>query len=249
MNIIGKCVVLSLLFTPSLAAAVNTPDTMEYVTSPGWWANNSAGLTGDWAPYEFKGECTRSLFVGQGQETFWHGGIHGLSGNFYRRMTIHGLECTDYATGAFGYESFHPYPIGPTGFDSTNLPITTQHPEGYDWDPNYQKATCYTNKFVAGVAQQTNDTMIDKVMCANVKNDFTRNDNTCYPITMGVDYDGTNHQFTGSPEWDTGFQKGYCGSGNYVAGISRNVPEWDPNFGGGIHAILCCGTSANAHTP
>jgi hypothetical protein len=53
-----------------------------------------------------------------------------------------------------------------------------------------------------------------------------------------VFYSGDSHDYT-PPDWDPGFYKGQCPSGQYVAGIST------PAYGavgatGAAHALLCC---------
>ena len=229
MNWIRNCVTLLLLCIPNVAAATTTDEIMEYDTSTGWYQNYNNGRTFDWAPGEFKGECIR----------YTTGALGGLSGDYYRHMMIHGINCTEVAPTYFDVQSFS-VSLPVWTFPNAYLPITISQPQGWDWDLGYQKFTCGSNQWVSGVAQNTDGSGIAQVQCAGSAANVVRDDNKCFVTTMGVDYNGTNHgSDSNSGDWDPGYQKGDCG-GDAIAGISRNVPDWDPKFGGAIHALLCC---------
>ena len=230
----------------SSAAATNTDEIIEYNTSIGWYQNDNNGMTFDWAPNDLKGECVRRDFQ-LGSGAFTTGALGGLSGDYYRRMMVHGINCTDVDPTYFDAQSFS-VSLPVWTFPNAYLPITTSYPQGWDWDPSYQEVTCDLNQWVSGVAQPSDASGIDKVQCAGSAANFVRDDDNCFVTTIGVDYNGVNHGSDGGGEWDNGFQKGYCG-GEAIAGISRNDPESDPNFGGGIHALLCCPHLDTAHSP
>ncbi len=251
--------------TDAGASSIGTLQTMENDTSAGWYFNSVLYVqyidylprTQDWDMDRFKGECPRTDFVSPKSgpyngQAFTNGAIRGLSGDYYEHMMIHGLNCVDQGYPYFDAASFDPLPSVVLTFSTAGsggpLPITVQYPQGWDWDPNYEKTTCPPNTFVSGVAQNTDGSGIDAVQCANVAQHLARNDNTCSVVTMGVDYNGYNHGSDGNADWDVGYQKGSC-NGGAIAGISRNVPEWDPNDGGGLHAILCCGALYTAGAP
>ncbi len=271
MKLVRTCIALSMLIIPGLASTAKADQAgqiMEYDTSAAWYSNKTSGFTTDWDLYAFKGECSR--YSKNNAEGQWvtAGGLDGLSGDYYHRMMIHGIEC--YHT----LEAFEPWmnadgsPITTSPnygssvaastltFDNSlnsfgTLPKTTAYPQGWDWDPGYQKATCWTDNIVSGISQKTDGSGIDKVQCMRRPVHYYRDDQSCTVVTMGVNYNGHNH---GSApldpvlkDWDTGYQKGLCNG--FIAGISRNVPAWDSKYGGGLHAILCCGGYTDSNTP
>ena len=115
--------------------------------------------------------------------------------------------------------------------------------------PSWPALSFETTENGSGISQNTDASGIHKVQCMRAPSGYGRQDDTCKVVTMGVDYNGTIHSRwdTVNGAWDSTYQTGSCDG--KVAGISRNVPAWDNNYGGGLHSILCCYESIGFGTP
>lgn len=95
-----------------------------------------------------------------------------------------------------------------------------------DWDSGYAKVECGLDEYVAGVAQSP-DNFFAGVLCCPAAG-TTRN--SCTPRVFATQ---DNRETTASGNWDAAGTKGECGTGSFVAGVSRDA-NGDP------HALLCC---------
>jgi len=105
-----------------------------------------------------------------------------------------------------------------------------------DWDPYYWKGECAANEFVSGVSQfafAPYQGGLDRILCCPGSVTHAN----CG--TQAFDSGNSPGFLTNSPDWDQGYYKGQCQSGQYVAGVSAIA---NGNYGvvGSAHALLCC---------
>lgn len=102
-----------------------------------------------------------------------------------------------------------------------------------DWDPGQILAECGDTEYVAGVSQST-DNKLSGVLCCPTSSDWAplpaRVSGVCTARPFAT---ADNRETTVSGNWDASAYKGECGTGSYIAGVSRNA-DGQPS------AILCC---------
>jgi len=97
------------------------------------------------------------------------------------------------------------------------------------WDPgNFYIGQCAANEFVAGVAQSTSG-VVDALLCCP-------GSVTHKSCTTQVFANQNSSGFSGI-DWDDGYDKGQCPSGQYVAGVSEYSTTTSSGF---PHALRCC---------
>ncbi len=173
------------------------------------WAPPSIG---DWANGSYKGECGLSTSSGE---------------------PVAGV--TSYQTGA---HQAHAVLCGDTSFSVTPSscyarvfdPGDNRGSTG-DWDPGFYKADCRNNEYVSGVAQNGSGKMSTILCCPSTVSHASCN--------TQIFYQQNSPAFTssGSGDFDWGYGKGVCPTGQYVAGISAIATG---STTGAPHAILCC---------
>lgn len=172
----------------------------------------------DWASSNYKAQCASGLALtgvsADPSEGHLHGALCGLPGTgdpkFYQRTNSTG--CT------------------PRAFNGGDN-MGTADPE---WDFGYYKAECAANEYAAGVSQSTSGSVNGLLCCpAAVRH------RAC-TITNAEVFYGQDSASYRSPDWDSGFYKGQCPAGQYVAGISRVPPSQSGQVNGAAHALLCC---------
>jgi len=162
---------------------------------------------GDWARGSYKAQCS------SGQP------VTGVSEDV-SETHVNSVLCSSSA-------SWQNYPRSSACYGLSFNPGNNMiaNPEG-DWDRGYYKAECNTNEFVAGVSQSTSG-QINGIMCC--PGSVTHG--TC---ATEVFY-GKNSSHYAGPDWDSGFYKGQCAAGRYVAGVSATADGV-----GSAHGLLCC---------
>lgn len=171
--------------------------------------------SGDWAPNEYKGQCgVAKPLIGLSKAT---SGLNQAHGIMCGAASMSGV-----GTGNCNVRTFPP--------DSRGY-----NDHGWDWDPNHVKGECAANEYVQGVAQTASGTagVLNKILCC--PGTFNRND-----CAVKVFYSGNSNYYS-SPDWDSGYYKGQCGPGGYMAGVSV-VANASEGVVGAPHAILCCQT-------
>jgi hypothetical protein len=119
----------------------------------------------------------------------------------------------------------------------------------WDWDPNYYKAECPANYYVSGVAQYQTGQLTKsfagsrgEILCCPYPQSFTISQTSCslqvfagrnsrafqVPYSLGL-----------QPDWDNGYFKGQCPSGQLAAGVSA-LGGQGPQPPGAPHGLLCC---------
>jgi hypothetical protein len=178
-----------------------------------FWEQNfgwSDSPIGDWAPGSYKAQCA------SGQP------VTGISSDVSETF-VNSVLCGSDRTGGVWPD----FPVRPgcygLSFDPGNNMIA--NPEG-DWDFGNYKAECNTNEFVAGVSQTTSG-QIDGIMCCP--------GTVTHKACAAEVFYGRNSPHFASPDWDSGYYKGQCADGKYVAGVSSTADGW-----GSAHALLCC---------
>jgi len=96
----------------------------------------------------------------------------------------------------------------------------------WDWSPSRYKGECAQNEYVAGVAQSTSWQM-DSLLCC--PGSVAKASCTAKQFEWGDSREPSN-----SGDWDPGYFKGECGTGRYVAGVSRDPSSGRPS------TLLCC---------
>jgi hypothetical protein len=98
----------------------------------------------------------------------------------------------------------------------------------WDWDVSFFKGECAANEAVTGVAQ-TQAGKVDAVRCTQLGNNYQRQ--ICYTRA----FSGGNNQGSTAPgDWAQRYNKGECGPGEIVKGVSADTST------GAVHAIFCC---------
>ena len=111
----------------------------------------------------------------------------------------------------------NPNPWGSSG-------VTTQ-----DWDWGFYKAECNSNEYAAGVAQSTSGA-IDGILCCPTGGGTTAA--ASCDVQVFANQNSSGYTF---PDWDIGYYKGECPSGQLVFGVSAYA-----DGSGTPHALLCC---------
>jgi hypothetical protein len=178
-----------------------------------WWGQDygdSFSPVGDWASGYYKGQCPNG---------------HAVIGDSCYRNAIqsHAVVC--------GQQTLATFNGGPTGSGCYARNITNGDNRGYndngwDWQVNYIKDECGVNEFVEGLSQGKNG-YIHGVLCCpgNV---------THQSCESQIFYSSNSLAYGSGPDTDPGYNKGICPNGQYVAGVSQNIPD------GGVYSILCC---------
>jgi hypothetical protein len=188
--------------------------------------NYTGSPIGDWAGGSYKAQCSPGQpVVGLSQGT--------TSGTFAPHAALCG-NGPDYNVK---------YPQSSCRsvlFDdgSVNFPQNNPVPwTGNDWAPNYYKAQCNSNEYVAGVSQSSIwapsgvANQLDGILCC-------AGSVTQKSCTAEVLFAQNSPDFH-PPDWDNGYYKAMCPQGKYVAGVSAFVNnEFVPN--GAAYSVLCC---------
>jgi hypothetical protein len=96
----------------------------------------------------------------------------------------------------------------------------------WDWSSGRFKGECARNEYVAGVAQSTSGQMDSLLCCPG-----SVAKNSCTPKQFEW---GDSREASNSGDWDATYFKGECGTGRYVAGVSRDPSSGRPS------TLLCC---------
>jgi hypothetical protein len=110
---------------------------------------------------------------------------------------------------------------------------------GWDWDSGSYKVECSVGEYVEGISQTTWG-QLDGVLCCpgNAYVAGTSQQLQHKNCDTQVFYNGDSSAYR-SPDWDSGYYKGQCPGGQYVAGISTPAFSSVGTYGA-AHAILCC---------
>ncbi len=174
--------------------------------------------TGDWSNGNFKAECDL------GEEAV--GLSVATSGT-----TTHALECGA-GSGVAASARTGCHNVVFSRSDARGTTATG------DWDSGYYKGECAANEYVAGVSQSTQGQM-QSILCCSAP---SATHASCSAAKAMGEGDARESGST-SGDWDYGYYKGECGSGRYIAGVSRAVANGRP------HKILCCSGAAQPAPP
>lgn len=112
-------------------------------------------------------------------------------------------------------------------------PGNNQNPGVYyttqDWDFGFYKAACNNNEYAAGVSQSTAGA-INGLLCCPATGGTTAASSCNVQVFANQNSSGYT-----PPDWDFGYSKGECYSGDVVFGVSAYA-----NGSGAPHALLCC---------
>lgn len=169
-------------------------------------ARRAAPFIGDWNPNYIKADCGR------------YEPVTGLSRHTSTNVAHAALCRVDgegwrYPLSSCTVRTF-------SGGDNRGVSFTG------DWDPGVYKGECAANEYVAGVSQSVNGQTQSILCCAG-----SVAHNSCSAVSLGA-VNGRESQASG--DWDLFYYKGECGSGRYVAGVSRGVSSGEPQ------RLLCC---------
>ena len=224
-------------FTPMGMQVNGSPTNVNYWNAaPGqyWWSsyfyygnmpnvfwNQNYGYTlwspiHDWASGSYKGECGIVSSVGEP--------VTGVSSYVSGSHQAHAVLC--------GYQSFTT-----TGSSCNSRPFDPGNNQGStgrpDWDSGYYKADCRNSEYVSGVAQSLSGAVDSILRCPG---GVTHS--SCAPQTF-YGQNASAYYSNGNGDFDWGYDKGVCPSGEYVAGISA-VANGANGVVGAPHAIWCC---------
>jgi hypothetical protein len=179
----------------------------------------------DWMYGSYKGECEPGQHL-MGISTNVDPIVTGL---YELGTPAHAMYCgtrnsADYPQTESCYGRVFGVPIGGDSRGSTAVSLDDGQWGNGDWDPGYYKGECYANEFVAGVSQSQTGQEDGLLCCPG---------NVTHNGCVVQIFEGQNSPGFVDPDWDFGFYKGECVTGQYVAGISSTT-------GGSPHAILCC---------
>jgi hypothetical protein len=202
------------LIVLSAAIAISTPTTLIFRSGD----NRQTTATGDWAPGQFKAECSASWVTGISQSSSDHSAHAALCDT--RPLTPGTfLGALDFSQG-----------------DNRPSPYRSN-----DWDPGFFKAECSmaSQGAVVGIAQTT-DGKVTKIACrAGAPLGTNAGSDEC---AVRVFYSRNSRGNPAAADWDSGAFEGECQGAQpgdptramYVRGVSRDFVSGAP------HAILCC---------
>jgi hypothetical protein len=178
---------------------------------------NAQRLSGkDWSVGDFKSECGPFQAASGLSATLGSGRTHAL-------LCGRDLQAFPHDAQETGCRSLD--------FSQSNTPLSS------DWDVGFLKGECATNEFVAGVSQTLATGALKAILCCPGQVAHQA-------CTTQVLY-GQNAAEPGAiadtGDWDSGFTKGQCGPGRYLAGVSRFVGANAAAMAGAAHGVLCCG--------
>jgi hypothetical protein len=165
---------------------------------------------GDWQPWAVKAECADNEY------------LVGVSKEMSAKRS-HGALCRPGNINRFAHNSCvaRNFSAG----DSRGTVSTG------DWDPGYYKGECAAHQYVAGVSQSSSGDITSILCCTGFAPSLAHS--SCSKVV----FQSTNGQEDASNgDWDPWFWKGDCGTGRYVAGMSRDLGSQP----GAAHALLCC---------
>jgi hypothetical protein len=196
-----------------------------------WWGANygfAYSPIGDWAPWNYKGECpnipanSMTHGIAEGQP------ISGISASTNASFS-HGLLCGQVGIPPTG--TCYDRALGSSDNRGDTDSGSNFSGHGGDWDYGFTKDECNAGEYVQGVSQGsgqggTTSGYFDGILCCpgNVTHQI------CTSQAFGT---GNSPAYGIGPDWDPGFYKGVCPTGQYVAGVSRTTSN-------AVHAILCC---------
>jgi hypothetical protein len=178
-----------------------------------WWGHDYGtdfSPVGDYAPGYYKGECLNG---------------HAVIGDscFTNAIQSHAVNC--------GQQTLVTYTNGQTGSGCYPRNITNGDNRGYDdggwdWQVGYIKDECGANEYVQGLSQGSNGYVHGLLCCpGNV---------THSSCNVQVFFSSNSDAYGSGPDTDPGYNKGVCPNGQYVAGVSQDIPS------GGVYSLLCC---------
>lgn len=169
-------------------------------------AGDARGFSGsDFSPGHFKGECALGQVVT---------GVSVAGACAAPRL----LQCQSGRERSTVTTSVTPYCGDARRDDSTG-----------DWDRGYRKGECAVNEAVVGVSRDAEGGIHD-LLCAE-RGAASLGAGTC---TVRNVNGGDNRGRTSSGDWDAGYYKAECASGEHVKGVSLDAKSRRP------HALLCC---------
>jgi hypothetical protein len=174
------------------------------------WAPN-----GDWAVGDYKGEC--GLTSGNAQPLI---GLSAYTGGSHQ---AHAVQCGTRTVATT-----------PSSCYARKIPGNNQG-TSEDWDPGYYKASCGANEFVLGVSQSGTGAVTGVLCCPG----GTAVSHTSCSTQVLYNQNSPAYYSNLGADWDGGYDKGQCPSGQYVAGLSA-VYAGSQGVPMAPHAILCC---------
>ena len=220
---------------------------MEAESSGGTWSANFSTLSSTASGYTVYTGTSGYYFAGDQIKTFW-GGDYGdgfspvgdWANGYYKGQcpnghAVIGDSCYTSAIQSHavvcGQQTLVSYSGGQTGSGCYGRAITNGDNRGYtdngwDWQVGYIKDECAVNEYAQGISQGKNGYVHGLLCCpGNV---------THQSCDVQVFYSDNSPAFGAGPDTDPGYNKGICPDGQYVAGVSQNIPD------GGVYSILCC---------
>lgn len=169
--------------------------------------------SGDWAPGDYKAECPLGAPVY---------GVSRVPGQTWSED----IECGMTGQSAYSNSGTGCYSRWAEDYDNRG-----DDDSGWDWDPGSYKTECNANEYVAGVSQASGNGVVTSILCCPASV-------THQSCDAQVFYNGDSSGYV-PPDWDSGYYKGQCPAGQYVAGIS--TPAYaSVGIAGAAHAVLCC---------
>jgi hypothetical protein len=169
--------------------------------------------SGDWAPGDYKAECPLTAPV------------YGVS-RVPSQTWSEDIECGMPQQSAYNNNGTGCYAQVAEPYDNRG-----DTDNGWDWDPGSYKTECRANEYVAGVSQWSGNGVLASILCCPASV-------THQSCDAQVFSNGDSRAYT-PPDWNSGYYKGQCPAGQYVAGISSPAYA-SVGIIGSAHAILCC---------
>jgi hypothetical protein len=173
-----------------------------------WWGQDygdSFSPKGDWASGYDKGQCPNG---------------HPVIGDSESETAnnSHGIRC--------GQQVFQTNGAACYARNITNGDNRGYTDNGWDWQPGFIKDECAANEYAQGLSQGQNGYIHGLLCCPGSV--------THQSCEAQAFYSSNSPAFGSGPDTDIGYFKGVCPAGQYVAGISQNIPD------GAAYSILCC---------
>jgi hypothetical protein len=173
---------------------------------------NSPPALGDWAFGDYKGQCAL------GQPIV---GVSRIPGELWSHAVECGASQSIYKSSGAGCYARQAETQDNRGDTDS----------GTDWDSGSYKTECAAGEYVAGVSQASGNGVLTSILCCPAKVTHSSCDTQVF-------YNSSSPA-DAPPDWDFGYYKGQCPSGQYVAGISS--PAFTSvGLPGAAHAVLCC---------
>jgi hypothetical protein len=185
-------------------------------------------LSGDWSPYNYKGECE------SGQP------LVGVSTNTSTGIA-HAIFCGSGPETSFFPQSNSCHQVNFDGFNGaagTVQPAASKTADAAwwtngDWDYKYYKGECAPNEFVAGISQSQQGGAATLLCCPS---------SVAHESCDAQPFNSSNAG-NAETDWDFAYYKAECSNGQYVAGISVDTTHGHP------HELLCCSPASPPPPP